>query len=89
MPDNGFGWSERDQPDTSDEFVAAQGPYYEHMIDCFGVNRCMMESNFPVDKYSISYPVLYNGLKKITASRSQAEKARLFYGTAASVYRIE
>ena len=89
MPVNGFGWSERDQPATSDEFVAAQQPYYEHMIDCFGVDRCMMESNFPVDKYSISYPVLYNGLKKIAASRPKADQARLFYGTAAEVYKID
>ena len=59
------------------------------MIDCFGVDRCMMESNFPVDKYSISYPVLYNGLKKIVASRPEAEQARLFYGTAAEVYKID
>ena len=89
MPDNGFGWSERDRPATSDEFAEAQSPYYLHMIECFGVERCMMESNFPVDKYSISYPVLYNGLKKIVSHLSKEDRDQLFYGTAASVYRIE
>jgi len=45
------------------EFVTAQGRYYLHMIECFTPERCMLESNFPVDKLSISYPVLWNGLK--------------------------
>jgi predicted TIM-barrel fold metal-dependent hydrolase len=49
MPDNGFGWHEAAKPATSDELVAAQKRYYLHTIECFGVNRCMFESNFPVD----------------------------------------
>ena len=65
MPDNGFGWHIADRPPTSDEFVAAQGRYYLHMIECFGADRCMFESNFPVDRMSLSYRVLWNGLKKI------------------------
>ncbi|MCF8111486.1 MAG: hypothetical protein K9J85_08355 [Desulfobacteraceae bacterium] len=54
MPDNGFGWDKRPVPPTSDEFVAAQRRYYLHTIECFGPRRCMFESNFPVDKNSIS-----------------------------------
>lgn len=89
MPDNGFGWHARETPATSDEFVAAQKRYYLHTIECFGPDRCMMESNFPVDKLSISYHVLYNGLKKIIADFSEDEKHAMFYGTAARVYRID
>jgi len=48
----------------------------------------MFESNFPVDKWSISYGVLWNGLKKIVADFSDAEKDAMFYGTAARVYRL-
>lgn len=88
MPDNGFGWDQRDRPASSDEFVAAQERYYLHMIDCFGPARCMFESNFPVDKRSISYHVLWNGLKKIAARFSDAEQDAMFYGTAATVYRV-
>jgi predicted TIM-barrel fold metal-dependent hydrolase len=88
MPDNGFGWHERATPPTSDEFVAAQKRYYLHAIECFGPNRCMFESNFPVDKWSISYPVLWNGLKKIIAGFSAADKDAICYGTAARVYRL-
>ncbi len=89
MPDNGFGWHSRETPVTSDEFVTAQKRYYLHTIECFGPDRCMMESNFPVDKYSISYHVLYNGLKKIVANFSEDEKDAMFYGTAARVYSIK
>ena len=88
MPDNGFGWHDNDRPPTSDEFVAAQRPYYLHAIECFGPERCMFESNFPVDKLSISYHVLWNGLKKMVAEFSDDEKQAMFYGTAARVYRV-
>ena len=88
MPDNGFGWMGRELPPTSDEFVEAQARYYHHTIECFGPERCMFESNFPVDKLSISYPVLWNGLKKIAQNYSEDEKDALFRGTATRVYRL-
>ena len=89
MPINGFGFHKRDKPATSDELVAATRDYYLHMIDCFGPDRCMFESNFPVDKQSCSYPVLWNSFKKIAAECSASEKAALFHDTAVRVYRVE
>jgi predicted TIM-barrel fold metal-dependent hydrolase len=88
MPDNGFGWDRRNKPPTSDEFVFAQKRYYLHTIECFGPSRCMFESNFPVDKRSLSYAVLWNGLKKIASGFSEAEKNALFNGTATRIYRL-
>lgn len=88
MPDNGFGWDKAERPPTSDEFVAAQKQYYLHMIDCFGPERCMFESNFPVDRLSINYHVLWNGFKKMTLDFSDDEKQALFFNTAASVYSL-
>lgn len=88
MPDNGFGWHERGVPPTSDEFAEVQRRYYLHTIDCFGPERCMLESNFPVDKLSLSYHVLWNGLKKITSGFSEDEREAMFYRTAARVYRL-
>ena len=55
---------------------------------CFGPDRCMFESNFPVDKASCSYRTLWNSFKKIAAGASAAEKAALFHDTAARVYRL-
>lgn len=88
MPINGFEFHKRATPATSDEIVAATGRYYRHVIDCFGVDRCMFESNFPVDKRSCSYHVLYNAFKKLVADASAEEKLKLFHDTACRVYRI-
>jgi L-fuconolactonase len=88
MPDNGFGWDGRNLPASSDELIHAQRRYYLHAIECFGPERCMFESNFPVDRRSISYRVLWNAMKKIAADFSETEKHAMFYGTAARVYRL-
>ena len=89
MPDNGFGWDRRTLPASSEELVEAQASWYHHTIKCFGAHRCMFESNFPVDRLSISYHVLWNGLKKIAASYSEEEKTALFSGTATRVYNLD
>jgi predicted TIM-barrel fold metal-dependent hydrolase len=88
MPDNGFGWHLAERPATSDELVEAQGRYYLHAIEYFGPDRCMFESNFPVDRLSVSYRVLYNALKKIVREFSEEEQTAMFSGTASRVYRI-
>ena len=86
--DNGFGWHEAARPASSDDLISVQKRYYLHTIECFGVERCMFESNFPVDKVSISYAALWNAFKKMTADFSEDEKNALFYETAARVYRL-
>jgi len=88
MPDNGFGWNTAARPPTSDEFVAAQSRYYLHAIECFGPERCMFESNFPVDRHAVGYTVLWNAFQKLAASYSEAEQDDLFAGTAMRAYRI-
>lgn len=89
MPDNGFCWYGRELPPSSDEFVDAQAPYYAHTIACFGPERCMFESNFPVDRLSVSYRVLWNAFKKMTAHFSEDDKNLLFSGVARKAYRLE
>jgi L-fuconolactonase len=88
MEVNGFGWHERPRPPSSQELVEATRRYYDFTIEQFGVDRCMFESNFPVDKVSCSYTVLWNAFKRLVADYSADEKARLFYGTATRVYRL-
>ncbi len=88
MPDNGFGWHTADRPPTSDELLAAQARYYLHAIECFGPHRCMFESNFPVDRFSLSYRTLWNAFKKLTAGFSDAEREAMFSATARRVYRL-
>jgi predicted TIM-barrel fold metal-dependent hydrolase len=88
MPDNGFGWHTAEKPPTSDEFIAAQKKYFDHTIECFGPERCMFESNFPIDRFSLSYTVVWNAFKKMTASFTEAEKDAMFRGTATRVYGL-
>lgn len=88
MPVNGFGWHKEPKPPTSDQLAAITKRYYMHMIEHFGVDRCMFESNFPVDKASCSYAVLWNSFKKMTADFSIQERAALFKDTAERVYSV-
>jgi len=89
MEVNGFGWHEKPKPPSSEELMAATRPYYEYMIELFGIGRCMFESNFPVDKLSGGYGVLWNSFKRLAADYSADEKATLFHDTATRIYRIE
>ena len=49
----------------------------------------MFESNFPVDKCSCSYPVLWNAFKRLASGYSSDERDALFFKTAATVYRLD
>ena len=76
----GDGWHRRDTPPSSEDLAAAWGPLVRFCIDTFGPERCMFESNFPVDRESCSYVVLWNAFKKISAGYSATERADLFAG---------
>jgi len=83
----GFTLHTRELPPSSEELAAAWRPYMETCIAAFGPDRAMFESNFPVDKGSCSYAMLWNAFKRITAGCSAAEKQALFAGTATKFYR--
>jgi len=88
MPENGFGWHMNAKPPSSEELMQATRRYYDYMINLFGIDRCMFESNFPVDSVTCSYNVLWNSFKRFAASYSADEKAKLFHDTARRVYRL-
>jgi predicted TIM-barrel fold metal-dependent hydrolase len=89
MPRNGFDWHTRDTPIGSEELAEAMAPFKHYCIEQFGPNRCMFESNFPVDKVSFSYNVMYNAFKRLSRGYSADERAAMFHDTAARVYRVE
>jgi predicted TIM-barrel fold metal-dependent hydrolase len=88
MPRTGFDWHERAKPIGSEELAAAMAPWITYCIEQFGPERSMFESNFPVDKVSYSYNVLYNAFKRLSSGYSAAERAALFHDTATRVYKI-
>jgi predicted TIM-barrel fold metal-dependent hydrolase len=84
----GFDFDKRGTPATSEELADAWRPYVETCIAAFGTDRAMFESNFPVDKISCSYKVIWNAFKRLTAGASADEKRALFHDTAAGVYGL-
>ena len=89
MAINGFDFHRQVLPPPSGELAQAWRPWMEACIEAFGARRCMFESNFPVDKAMCSYPVLWNGFKRIAAGASADERNALFHDTAARFYRIK
>jgi predicted TIM-barrel fold metal-dependent hydrolase len=85
---NGFGFHQEVLPPSSGELARAWRPFVETAIEAFGVDRCMFESNFPVDKGMCSYPSVWNAFKRLASGCSEAEKAALFHGTAARFYEL-
>ncbi len=83
-----YGWDERETPVGSEELAETLGPLMNHCIEQFGPERCMFESNYPVDKISFSYNVLFNAFKRLSKGYSATDRANLFHGTAARVYNI-
>lgn len=88
MPNIGFGWHEREKPPTSDELLERNEPWYSYAIELFGPSRCMFESNFPVDRMSCSYTVLWNQFKKLTKGFRPDERAAMFHDNAMRIYRL-
>lgn len=89
MPFTGLGApDDAKMPWSSTEMAARQGDHVRLTIDLFGPERCMFESNFPVDKWYTSYGVLWNSFKRMSKGYDRAELHALFSGTACCVYQI-
>jgi predicted TIM-barrel fold metal-dependent hydrolase len=88
MEISGFNWYELPTPPGSAELAKAYAPYFLHCIEKFGTGRCMFESNFPVDKQSYPYDIIWNAFKRLTKDFSYSERRNLFYDTAVKVYHL-
>jgi L-fuconolactonase len=78
-----------DAPPSSEQLAEHWRPYVETCVELFGADRCIAESNFPVEKMGIGFAALFNALKRLTAGCSAGEKAAIFAGTARRVYRLD
>lgn len=81
-----YGTSEA--PITSLRLAEIWRPYVLTCIELFGPRRCMVESNFPVEKMGIGYAGLFNTFKRILGDLSASEKNEVFSGCASRVYRL-
>jgi L-fuconolactonase len=85
----GFRFHRQQHSATARQLAAAWRPYIETCIDAFGPGRAMFESNFPVDRATCTYAVLWNAFKCLTESYSDDESQALLAGTAARVYGLD
>jgi len=88
MPLFGNNWQDHPGEVASDVVASLYGDDIRWCIGTFGAERCMFESNFPVDKISFSYAVTWNSFKRMVSEASASEKQLLFHDTAARAYRI-
>jgi predicted TIM-barrel fold metal-dependent hydrolase len=64
-------------------------PYVEHVIACFGWERVLFGSDWPVCTLSASYNRWVEALHSLTRNAGAAHQRRLFYDNAVRVYRLE
>lgn len=88
MPRTGFDWHDRIVPIGSEELGESMAPFMNYCIEKFGTERAMFESNFPVDKVSYSYNVLYNAFKRLSKGYSDSERAAMFHDNATRIYKV-
>lgn len=85
----GLNWHKKSKPMSSQDYLDINGDWMRAAIDSFGPQRCMFESNFPMDKVSISHTNLWNAFKLVAAEYSDSERNALCHGTAGRVYRLK
>jgi predicted TIM-barrel fold metal-dependent hydrolase len=85
---SGYDWHVAHVKTTSEQLARILAPYFDRCIEDCGAERCMFESNFPVEKRANAYPLLWNAFKRLTLDYSASERAALFHDTACRVYRI-
>ncbi len=89
MPLSGFASCLAYPRHSSLQLAEQWSPYIETCIEAFGADRCMFESNFPIDRASGDFGTVWNAFKRIAAGASADEKTALFSGTARRVYRLD
>ena len=73
---------------TSDWTVEDLRPYVDHVIEAFGADRVMWGSDWPVCRLAGEYMDWRNAALKLTANRSDTEKAAIYGQTANRFYDL-
>jgi predicted TIM-barrel fold metal-dependent hydrolase len=63
-------------------------PLVLETIELFGVDRCMLGSNFPIDRLWSTYTRLLHAFDSITSGLSPSDRLKLFHDNAVRIYRI-
>ena len=63
-------------------------PWFEHCLTAFGVERCVLGTNWPVDKLFSSYEAVLDAYAEIVSELSPDEQRALFSGNAERVFHL-
>ena len=74
---------------NADWSVADLEPYVAHVFEVFGPERIMWGSDWPVVRLRTEYAGWRQAAEALTAGLSEAERARVYGGTAAAFYGLE
>ncbi|WP_420639514.1 amidohydrolase family protein [Candidatus Poriferisocius sp.] len=69
--------------------VSSIRPWAEACFEVFGPRRCMVGTNWPIDRLFGTYEDVVGALRAIFEGVDGDDRDRLFWGTAAEVYRLE
>jgi L-fuconolactonase len=84
-----FDYGKSEAPPTSVQLANCWTPYVETAVDLFGPSRCMVESNFPVEKIVCGYATIWNTFKRVLSGLPASEKRQVFSQTAIDIYRLD
>ena len=68
--------------------VADLKPYVDHVLETFGPRRIMWGSDWPVCLLQASYDLWHDAALELTDHLNDADKSRIFGGTATEFYRL-
>jgi len=88
MPILGYGFEKRKDQVSLTEVVDAMAPHIEYAIQTFGIDRCMFASNFPMDKVSLTFEMLYDAYFQIVQNYTMEDKHKLFCQNALDFYGV-
>mgnify|MGYP000480594951 CR=1 FL=1 len=89
MPVLGWGYHLRPYAPTAQQVAEDFMPLVSHALEVFGPQRAMFASNFPVDRVSMPFHVLYGAYELLARELAPDHLPALFADNAARFYRFE
>lgn len=81
------GTVSRSDPGVAEAAVLFE-PWFHYLVEQFGVDRCMLECNYPFESLGLRYVDLWDAYSIIFSSYSRDERAALFSRTAERTYGV-
>lgn len=88
MQVSGVDWRDRRDRLTAEEVAEAYRPLVAHALEVVGPERCIIASNFPMDRVSLRWSTLYEAFSLLTEDLPPAQRQAMFHDNAVRAYGI-